>query len=174
MKGKLDYALSAYTLQIMYDVAAFFAIYLSLLIDMDKSMLSAKRVLEYTRLEVEDELKNKYDEREAKNWPQNGDIQFKNVTMKYKESLEPALKNINILISSGQKIGVVGRTGAGKSSILSALFRMYPLEKESQILISGIDTSFLGLHKLRKSIGIIPQTPFIMNGTVKENLDPHG
>ncbi|KAL4483821.1 hypothetical protein ABPG72_006196 [Tetrahymena utriculariae] len=105
-------------------------------------------------------------------WPQQGQIEFKNVVMKYSSELNPVLKGLNFNVSHGQKIGCVGRTGAGKSSILQALFRLTESESGSQIIVDGVDISKLGLHKLRQNISIIPQIPFVFGGTIRRNLDP--
>ncbi|KAL4437733.1 hypothetical protein ABPG74_012408 [Tetrahymena malaccensis] len=108
----------------------------------------------------------------ATQWPQKGQIEFKNVVMKYSSELNPVLKGLNFNVSHGQKIGCVGRTGAGKSSILQALFRLTEPESSSQIIVDGVDISKLGLHKLRQNISIIPQIPFVFGGTIRRNLDP--
>ena len=82
------------------------------------------------------------------------------------------LKNISFDVAPSMKVGVVGRTGAGKSSILQALFRLSEIEPRSKIIIDNIDTSKIGLKTLREVISIIPQSPFLFEGTVRENLDP--
>ncbi|KAL4437735.1 hypothetical protein ABPG74_012410 [Tetrahymena malaccensis] len=105
-------------------------------------------------------------------WPSQGQIEFKNVVMKYSKELHPVLKGLNFKANSGEKIGCIGRTGAGKSSILQALFRLTESEAGSSILIDGVDVSELGLHKLRQNISIIPQIPFVFGGTIRRNLDP--
>ncbi|CAD8164668.1 unnamed protein product [Paramecium octaurelia] len=107
-------------------------------------------------------------------FPKDGRVKFENVYMRYRENCELVLKGLSFEIQSGEKIGCVGRTGAGKSSILQAIFRMSEIEKdkESHLLISGLDVRKLGLHKLRSSIGIIPQSPFLFTGTIRRNLDP--
>ncbi|CAD8180189.1 unnamed protein product [Paramecium pentaurelia] len=116
----------------------------------------------------------KQEDKKFNKFPLNGDIVFENVYMRYRANSDLILKGISFKIQSGQKIGCVGRTGAGKSSILYAIFRMSEIEddEDSFISISGVEIKNLGLRKLRSSIGIIPQCPFLFTGTVKSNLDP--
>jgi len=104
-------------------------------------------------------------------WPKAGDVYFKKVCLRYRPGLPLALENLQLEIQSGERLGVVGRTGAGKSSITSALFRLVECESGC-IMINGKDISKLGLHTLRRAISMIPQEPIVMNGTVKYNLDP--
>ena len=94
--------------------------------------------------------------------------------MRYRPDLPPALNGLTVSINPRMKVGIVGRTGAGKSSILHTLFRMVELEKPGggRILIDGVDIGSLGLHELRKNISIIPQSPFIFQGSIRENLLP--
>lgn len=92
--------------------------------------------------------------------------------MKYREGMEPSIKNLSFAVQPGMKIGIVGRTGAGKSSILQTLFRLSDA-CDGDIQIDGHDISSLGLHLLRKSIAYIPQTPFMIQGSIRENLDPY-
>ena len=96
--------------------------------------------------------------------------------MKYNESQDFILKNVSFTIEGGQKIGCVGRTGAGKSSLIQVLFRMTDAEnrENSHILIDGQNIRDIGLRLLRKSIAIIPQTSFSFSGSIKYNLDPIG
>jgi ABC-type multidrug transport system fused ATPase/permease subunit len=105
-------------------------------------------------------------------WPKEASIEFKDYTMKYRPNLPPVLKGINISIKDGQKIGIVGRTGAGKSSIIQALFRMVTPEFRSELYVGGNDAHKMGLHSLRRNLSIIPQTPFLFKGSIKENIDP--
>ncbi|KRX06387.1 P-loop containing nucleoside triphosphate hydrolase [Pseudocohnilembus persalinus] len=104
-------------------------------------------------------------------WPKQGCLEFKNVKMRYREGLDLVLKGLSFTINSGEKVGCIGRTGAGKSSILQVLFRMTEFE-EGSIIYDGQDIKQLGLHTLRSNISIIPQTPFVFNGTLRRNLDP--
>lgn len=106
-------------------------------------------------------------------WPEQGAIKFEEVTLSYREGLPPVLNNISFEISAGERIGIVGRTGAGKSSILMALFRMSELS-EGRILIDGIDMRSIPLNRARSPISIIPQDPVIFSGTIRSNLDPFG
>jgi len=91
--------------------------------------------------------------------------------MRYRENLEPSVHNLSFEVKAGMKVGIVGRTGAGKSSILQTLFRLID-RYEGTITIDDKDIRDVGLHLLRKNIAYIPQTPFIMQGTIRENLDP--
>jgi len=91
--------------------------------------------------------------------------------MRYREYLEPSIVDLSFVIQPRMKIGIVGRTGAGKSSILQALFRLCDLSK-GRIEIDGVNITDLGLHLLRKNIAFIPQQPFLIQGTIRENLDP--
>ncbi|TMW93430.1 hypothetical protein EJD97_011715 [Solanum chilense] len=104
-------------------------------------------------------------------WPSAGSIQFENVVLRYRPELPPVLHGISFTISPSDKVGVVGRTGAGKSSMFNALFRLVELER-GRILIDDYDVSKFGLTDLRKVLGIIPQAPVLFSGTVRFNLDP--
>ncbi|CAD8159179.1 unnamed protein product [Paramecium octaurelia] len=116
----------------------------------------------------------KEDDSKYPDFPKDGRVKFENVFMRYRQNCDLVLKGLSFEIQSGEKIGCVGRTGAGKSSILQAIFRMSEIEndKESKLLISDLDVRKLGLHKLRSNIGIIPQSPFLFTGTIRRNLDP--
>ncbi|TYG88790.1 hypothetical protein ES288_A12G049000v1 [Gossypium darwinii] len=104
-------------------------------------------------------------------WPSSGSIQFEDVVLRYRPELPPVLCGLSFTTSPSEKIGIVGRTGAGKSSMLNALFRIVELEK-GRILIDGCDISRFGLSALRKALSIIPQSPVLFSGTVRLNLDP--
>lgn len=106
-------------------------------------------------------------------WPAKGAIEFRDVTMTYRPGLAPVLQAISVAIRPGERIGIVGRTGAGKSSVMVALFRIVE-PTGGAILIDGIDIRTLPLAQLRRSLSIIPQDPVVFAGTVRSNLDPFG
>lgn len=138
--------------------------------EFENQMVSVERILEYGRLESEPELESKSSNDKMHSWPKSGEIVFKDVNLIYPKCSAPILNGINFRVNGGQKIGIVGRTGAGKSSLITVLFRL--AEPQGQILIDGIDTKTLGLHELRNKISIIPQDPVLFSGTVRRNLDP--
>ncbi|KAK0092933.1 hypothetical protein PV326_000289 [Microctonus aethiopoides] len=138
--------------------------------ELENQMTSVERVKEYTNIESEPPLKSHPDKKPLNDWPQQARIEFKNVYLSYGPMELPVLKNINFVINSRERVGIVGRTGAGKSSIISALFRLADIR--GIIDIDGIDTGEIGLHDLRSKIGIIPQEPFLFSGSLRQNLDP--
>ncbi|XP_015382572.2 ABC transporter C family member 12 isoform X2 [Citrus sinensis] len=104
-------------------------------------------------------------------WPSSGSIKFEDVVLRYRPELPPVLHGLSFTVSPSEKVGIVGRTGAGKSSMLNALFRIVELER-GKISIDGCDVSKFGLTDLRKVLSIIPQSPVLFSGTVRFNLDP--
>ena len=128
----------------------------------------------YTHIVQEAPLIYKNDKKlKEKNYPQTGKIEFRNFSVKYRPDTKIILKNLTFTIKSGEKIGVVGRTGSGKSTLCLCLFRI--LEPTfGQILIDDIDITKIGLSLLREIITVIPQDPTLIEGTLRENLDPAG
>eukprot|EP01132_Coremiostelium_polycephalum_P004289 gene4289-5364_t len=104
-------------------------------------------------------------------WPARGQVEFINYSMKYREELDPSLRNINLLIRPGSKVGIAGRTGAGKSSLLQSLFRLVE-GSQGSIVIDGYDIAKIGLMDLRSKLSIIPQDPVLFAGSLRYNLDP--
>ena len=137
-------------------------------VEVENMMTSTQRMMEYSVLPKEGDYELQPDFRVTR-----GEVQFRDVKMKYREHLEYALDGLSCVIPAGSKMGIVGRTGAGKSSIMQALFRLVPLA-EGQITLDGVDIHTLGLHDLRRQLSVIPQTPFIFYGSVRDNLDPLG
>ena len=125
-------------------------------------------------MDVEQEAKAHVPEnRPAGDWPSHGAIEFISYSTRYRDDLAPVLKNLNFNIKAEEKVGIVGRTGAGKSSLALALFR--GLEAvEGRILIDDVDIGLIGLQDLRESITIVPQDPTLFTGTIRSNLDPFG
>ncbi|CAE6470998.1 unnamed protein product [Rhizoctonia solani] len=138
--------------------------------EVEQNLVSVERVVNYINLEPEAPLEIP-DAAPPAGWPRNGDIEFKGYSMRYRPELPLVLKNLTMSIRSGENIGVVGRTGAGKSSLFLSLLRI--LEPASgTIFIDGVDITTIGLHDLRRAISIIPQEPQLFEGTIRENVDP--
>ena len=104
-------------------------------------------------------------------WPAEGRIEFRDFKVRYRKGLELVLNGLTFFVSGGEKIGIVGRTGAGKSSLTLSLFRIIEAS-DGKIFIDGIDISKLGLHSLRSRLTIIPQDPVLFSGNLRLNLDP--
>ncbi|KAF6375882.1 ATP binding cassette subfamily C member 4 [Rhinolophus ferrumequinum] len=136
--------------------------------EVENMMISVERVMEYTDLEKEAPWE--CPKRPPPAWPHEGVIVFDNVNFTYSLDGPLVLKHLTALIKSREKVGIVGRTGAGKSSLISALFRLS--EPEGKIWIDKILTTEIGLHDLRKKMSIIPQEPVLFTGTMRKNLDP--
>ncbi|XP_052753783.1 probable multidrug resistance-associated protein lethal(2)03659 [Galleria mellonella] len=138
--------------------------------EMENQMTSVERVLEYTKLPLESALRSAPDKKPPSDWPSEGAIHFNNLSLKYSPGGNYVLNKLTLNIQPQEKIGIVGRTGAGKSSVIQALFRLAYLE--GSIIIDGVDISMIGLHDLREKISIIPQEPVLFSGTIRKNLDP--
>lgn len=137
----------------------------------ENDMNSAERLVTYaTELPLEASYR-KPEMTPPESWPSMGEIIFENVDFAYRPGLPIVLKNLNLNIKSGEKIGICGRTGAGKSTIMSALYRLNELTA-GKILIDNVDISQLGLFDLRRKLAIIPQDPVLFRGTIRKNLDP--
>uniref|UniRef100_A0A671QBI8 Multidrug resistance-associated protein 7-like n=1 Tax=Sinocyclocheilus anshuiensis TaxID=1608454 RepID=A0A671QBI8_9TELE len=106
-------------------------------------------------------------------WPEKGRVEFMGAVLAYRPGLPNALDGVNLEVLPGERVGIVGHTGSGKSSLFLALFRMVELN-QGQILLDGVDISSVRLSNLRSKLAIIPQDPFLFSSSVRENLDPHG
>ena len=167
----------------------------------ETTMQSVERIIDATNIEREEETEETWAEEEARrqkriekgeekdpgevikkplvhehppaDWPKQGDVRFKHYQMKYRPGLPLVLKGLSFKVKHGEKIGVVGRTGSGKSTMMVSLFRIVEAFK-GRIEIDGIDISKLYLHDLREKLAIIPQEPSLFSGTLRFNLDPLG
>ncbi|XP_075982875.1 ATP-binding cassette sub-family C member 4-like [Anticarsia gemmatalis] len=129
-------------------------------------MTSVERVVQFTSLPREESQ----GQAPPAGWPQRARLVFKDLTLRYDKDSDPVLKKLNIEIESGWKVGVVGRTGAGKSSLISALFRLAPIE--GHVYIDDVDSGSIDLKALRSNISIIPQEPVLFSASLRYNLDP--
>ncbi|XP_073096660.1 ATP-binding cassette sub-family C member 2 [Manis javanica] len=137
--------------------------------EIETNIVAVERINEY--IKVENEAPWVTDKRPPAGWPSKGEIQFSDYQVRYRPELDLVLKGITCNMRSAEKIGVVGRTGAGKSSLTNGLFRI--LEAEGgQITIDGVDIASIGLHDLREKLTIIPQEPILFSGSLRMNLDP--
>lgn len=157
----------------MVQVSSLMSLVLRSMTMVENDMNSVERLFEYA---VDLPQEGPFEIEESKpdeSWPQQGAIEFDNVSLSYREGLPLVLKNVSFNVRPGEKIGVCGRTGAGKSTIMNALFRVSPLA-EGKIILDGVDTSTIGLTDLRSKLSIIPQDPVLFHGTIRDNLDPFG
>ncbi|XP_014824510.1 PREDICTED: canalicular multispecific organic anion transporter 2 [Poecilia mexicana] len=138
--------------------------------DLENNIVAVERVKEYseTKTEAPWEVEEK---KPPPEWPMQGNVEFNEYSVRYREGLDLVLRNITLSVKGGEKIGIVGRTGAGKSSMTLCLFRL--LEAAGgEITIDGVKISEIGLHDLRSKLTIIPQEPVLFSGTLRMNLDP--
>ncbi|KAH6922960.1 hypothetical protein HPB50_020323 [Hyalomma asiaticum] len=150
-----------------------------LLFNMLQMVVSFERCLEYSQLPAEPDLPEDMTEekkqallRSLSDWPSDGAVEFKDYSASYRPGILPnVLSNITVTVLPMEKVGVVGRTGAGKSSLVLALLRVLK-PSEGRILIDGVDIADVPLKKLRSSITVIPQDPSLLRGTLRLNLDP--
>uniref|UniRef100_A0A7N2LD54 ABC-type xenobiotic transporter n=1 Tax=Quercus lobata TaxID=97700 RepID=A0A7N2LD54_QUELO len=136
----------------------------------ENKMISVERILQYSNLTSEAPLVIE-ESRPPNNWPEVGTICFKNLQVRYAEHLPSVLKNITCTFPGRKKVGVVGRTGSGKSTLIQAIFRVVE-PREGSIIVDDVDICKIGLHDLRSRLSIIPQDPAMFEGTVRTNLDP--
>ncbi|XP_041776524.1 multidrug resistance-associated protein 1-like isoform X3 [Anopheles merus] len=136
--------------------------------EVETNIVAIERLEEYTVLPREAEWqKGTVD----KAWPVEGKVEFKDYQIRYREGLDLVIRGISLNVRGGEKIGIVGRTGAGKSSLTLGLFRIVEAAG-GQIIIDGLDISKMGLHQLRSRLTIIPQDPVLFSGTLRANVDP--
>ncbi|XP_031660659.1 canalicular multispecific organic anion transporter 2 isoform X1 [Oncorhynchus kisutch] len=138
--------------------------------DLESNIVAVERVKEYSETKTEAPWEVE-DKKPSPDWPSEGNVEFSDYSVRYREGLELVLKNLTVSVKGGEKIGIVGRTGAGKSSMTLCLFRL--LEAAGgEITIDGVKISEIGLHDLRSKLTIIPQEPVLFSGSLRMNLDP--
>uniref|UniRef100_A0A914IDL3 ABC-type glutathione-S-conjugate transporter n=1 Tax=Globodera rostochiensis TaxID=31243 RepID=A0A914IDL3_GLORO len=139
--------------------------------DVETNIVSVERIKEYIETPNEANLDTPSELNLSENWPEKGDILMEDVSLRYRPELDTVLNGISAHINPREKIGIVGRTGAGKSSLTIALFRLTELSS-GRIIIDAVDISELGLFDLRSRLTIVPQDPVLFSGTLRFNLDP--
>ncbi|CAM1291421.1 ABCC5 (predicted) [Pycnogonum litorale] len=165
----------SYTIQF----CAYFQYMVRTMSEVEANFTSVERQFTYiNRLETEDEIQTCRNDGQKpvevpKMWPKNGSITFYKVGMRYQPCLLPALRNVSFEVTPREKIGIVGKTGAGKSSLGVVLFRLVDISCGT-IYVDGIDISQIPIHELRSRLSIIPQDPTMFSGTIRDNLDPVG
>ncbi|XP_075422206.1 multidrug resistance-associated protein 1-like isoform X3 [Ascaphus truei] len=138
--------------------------------ELETNIVAVERVKEYSEMKKEAPWRIQQTTPEG-NWPHEGKIEFRGYGLRYREDLDLALKNIDVTVHGGEKVGIVGRTGAGKSSLTLGLFRINE-SAAGEIIIDGVNIASIGLHDLRFRITIIPQDPVLFSGSLRMNLDP--
>ncbi|XP_074278015.1 ABC transporter C family member 4-like [Silene latifolia] len=148
----------------------FWAVYMSCFVE--NRMVSVERMKQFTDIPSEAAWTISHT-LPPSNWPSQGQIKVKDLKVRYRPNTPLVLKGITLSIKGAEKVGVVGRTGSGKSTLIQVFFRLVEPSGGS-IIIDGIDIAGLGVHDLRSRFGIIPQEPVLFEGTVRTNIDPIG
>ncbi|WFD31666.1 hypothetical protein MSPP1_002705 [Malassezia sp. CBS 17886] len=143
------------------------------LTELENEMNSSERLVYYAEQLDEEAPQQIQATAPPPSWPEHGTISFDNVWLQYRRGLPMVLKGVDLDVGAAQKVGIVGRTGAGKSSILTVLLRLSELT-QGRIVIDGVDVAKIGLEDLRRAIAILPQEPLLFSGTLRSNLDPFG
>ncbi|KAK1323692.1 ABC transporter C family member 13 [Acorus calamus] len=144
--------------------------FLTTFTETEKEMVSVERVLQYMDIPQE-ELQGS--QSLPADWPLHGNIEFEHVTLRYTKSSMDALKGVSFNIAAGMQVGIVGRTGAGKSSVINALFRLNPIS-HGHVLVDGLNIANIPVRDLRAHLAVVPQSPFLFEGRLRENIDPSG
>ncbi|RDA86044.1 hypothetical protein CP532_4687 [Ophiocordyceps camponoti-leonardi (nom. inval.)] len=163
----VDAAMAGFTLSFALDFSGNMLMAIRGYASLELDMNAAERVVEYTEVETEDQG----GEEPPAAWPTSGRVQVQDLVAGYADDLPPVLKGISFDIANNERVGVIGRTGAGKSSLTLALFRFIEA-RSGRVLIDGLDISGVSLGSLRSRLAIIPQDPVLFSGTVRSNLDP--
>ncbi|KAJ8516868.1 hypothetical protein ONZ45_g5873 [Pleurotus djamor] len=138
--------------------------------EVEQNIVSVERMVHYIELPSEGAMEIP-ENKPTESWPSEGEVEFREYSTRYRPELDLVLKKVSMIIRPKEKLGICGRTGAGKSSLLLALFRIIE-PAEGTIFIDGVDITTIGLHDLRSSIAIVPQSPDLFEGTLRDNIDP--
>ena len=139
--------------------------------ELETDSVAIERIREYNDLPQEADWETQYNESLPSDWPSSGRLEMDQVSAKYRPNLPEAVKDLNLILNSGEKLGICGTTGAGKSTLASVILRIIETTN-GEIRLDGVDTRKIGLQDLRSKITIVPQDSVLFSGTVKFNLDP--
>ncbi|CAI8586992.1 unnamed protein product [Vicia faba] len=139
--------------------------------NLENKIISVERILQYTSIQSEPPLVLEEENRPAASWPAYGEVDIRNLQVRYASHLPLVLRGLTCTFRGGLKTGIVGRTGSGKSTLIQTLFRLIE-PTAGEVIIDSINISAIGLHDLRSRLSIIPQDPTMFEGTVRSNLDP--
>jgi len=170
LHGQVPPALAGLALAYAAHISGVFHYTVRLMSDTEVRFISVERLNLYHE-SLECEGKRRVLSKPPSDWPSKGGIKFKNVSLRYRNGLPEVLKGVSFSIQPGETLGVVGRTGSGKSSLIVALLRLVELSSGS-IKIDGIDIADISLEQLRTRLSVIPQDPVLFDGTIRFNLDP--
>ncbi|XP_065206733.1 multidrug resistance-associated protein 1-like isoform X2 [Planococcus citri] len=171
-KNNLDIGLIGFSMSYSIQMTRELTWLLLRLIEIEDGIIAVERIKEYLE-KPQEAAQNLPTDNKLESWPARGKINLQNYNLRYRQDLDIVLKNISFEIKSGEKVGIVGRTGAGKTSLILGLFRL--IEPASgKILIDDVDISTIGLHLLRSRLTLIPQDPVLFLGTLRFNIDPVG
>lgn len=169
-KDWLSPGLAGLAISYSLNISTVVSMFIRCVTDLETNIVSIERIVEYSELQEEARYRGHSGHLDDR-WPSRGEIRFDDYSTRYREGMPPVLHNVSFVIQPGEKVGIVGRTGAGKSSICLALFRLIE-PCGGRIFIDNIDITGLGLFELRSKITIIPQDPELFTGSLRLNLDP--
>ena len=164
-------AISGLVLSYILSIVQLIQIIVHTYADVENDMNSVERLHYYSHGLEQEESVDTIPQKVRATWPERGELHFKDVQMRYRPGLPLVLKGFSVSIRSGARVGIVGRTGAGKTSLISAIFRLVNLSSGS-ITIDGMNIAAVSLYELRSRLSIIPQDPILFQGTIRTNLDP--
>ncbi|XP_076234372.1 ATP-binding cassette sub-family C member 5-like [Calliopsis andreniformis] len=171
LRGQISPALAGLAMAYSTQMTGVFQYTVRLMAETETRFISVERISYYLRTLQREGTLEKDSVNPSDEWPTHGKLEFHKVQLRYRKELPPILHNISFIIKAGEHIGIVGRTGAGKSSLIVALFRLVELSA-GKIKIDGIDISKVNLELLRSKLSIIPQDPVLFSGTIRSNVDP--
>ncbi|KAI1286918.1 Multidrug resistance-associated protein 1 [Halotydeus destructor] len=171
-RGTIDASTVGLSLNYAMTATATISMFITASSELENNLVSVERCFEYTRTPIEAPVEIESTKPKI-SWPENGHIQFREYSTRYRDGLDLVLKDLSFNVKGGEKVGIVGRTGAGKSSLTVALFRIVE-PATGTIIIDGVDVSRVGIHSLRSGLTIIPQDPVLFTGSLRLNLDPFG